>query len=86
MITQWGAPGLDPIVTAQIDTLLVEVRQATTNRLLQAATLTYQERVLAAYAARVATLEAFITAQGLQVPQEGEQPAEAPVGPPTGQF
>ena len=38
IMTQWGAPGLDPVVVAQLDTLLAEARQATTNRLLAQAT------------------------------------------------
>lgn len=71
MMQQWGAPGLDPQVTAQIDVLLGEAQSAQNSRLLQAATITYQERLLAAYHARVGSLEGFITSQGLQIPVEG---------------
>lgn len=90
IMTQWGAPGLSPDVVAQLDTLLAEARQATTNRLLAQATVTYQERALTAYAARVGALEDFIRAQGLTVPGEEPVAPAAPVdpatGPLTGQF
>lgn len=76
MSAQWGEPGLSPIVVAQIDSLLDEVRNLEEGRRLQRAGVLYQMRLNEAYRRRLTALEAFIVENGLEVPPE------VPVAPP----
>lgn len=81
MSVQWGEPGLSPQVVAQIDVLVDELRQADEGRRLTRAGLLYLQRLNTACQARVTALEAFITAQGLQVPPEAPPGAQEPAKP-----